>query len=283
MRRHLCVLSVAGIVGACGGGGGTPSSSSSPTSPTVAAPSAPVAAEYAISVSVGSRPARVSNVATSQATARAAINVEVTERRGTAGEIRRMLASLRKGPTTVYTEILDETALRAIVPGGSLTIPGSGRLSIPYVPRFPFTRDDQLIIDVQGEFRDAAGNTSSPTSPPVPVPADNIATCFASPNHLCLNNQRFQVDALVNGVRVTTMQRESDTEGRYVFEDLVLLAKVLNRCGLNSRFRVELSVNAARLAFTVFVTDTLVGETKSYLTGSASTPVIDSSAFATCP
>lgn len=280
--RRLSLWALASFVGlaaACGGGG----SPSTPASPTAAAPTAPVAAEYTISVTVGSRPARaLIAAAIPQATGRSALTIDIVERRSVQGEVRRIVATLRKGNQAVFTETLDDIALRALVSGGELTIPGGGRLSIPYTPRFPFTRDDQLTAEVQGEFRDAFGNTSTPASTPVPVPVDNVATCVADPNHLCLNNQRFQVDVLVNGARVTTMRRENDTDGRYEFEELVLIAKVLNACGLNSRYRVELAVNAARLPFTVFVTDTLAGLTKSYLTGSPSTPVIDE-AFATCP
>jgi hypothetical protein len=242
----------------------------------------PAAAEYAISVSVGNRPAQALAAATPQAMGRARVTIEVVERRGVQGEVRKLIASLRKGTTTVATETFDEAALRGMVPGGGLTIPGGGRLSIPYTPRFPFTRDDQIVIDVQGEFRDAAGNVSTPSSPPVPVPIDNIATCFADPNHLCLNNQRFQVDVLVNGTRVTAMRQDSDTDGRFEFDELILIAKVLNACGLNSHYRVELAVSAARLPFTVFVTDTLVGLTRSYLTSSAPL-VVDTEAFSTCP
>lgn len=276
--RRLCVFALLATATACGGGGS--GSSASPTSPTSAAP-APVAAEYSISVSVGNRPTQALGASTPMATGRASTTIEIIERRAVRGQVRRLIARLRKGTTTVATETLDEAALQGLVPGGSLTIPGGGRLSIPYTPRFPFTRDDEIIIDVEGEFLDASGNTTRPTSTPVPVPIDNIATCVASPNHLCLNNQRFQVDVLVNGARVTIMQRENDTDGRYVFEELVLIARVLNACGVTRFYRVELAVNLARLPFTVFVTDTLVGLTKSYTTAAA--PVTDTSAFATCP
>lgn len=279
MRRALRAMALLAVLPACGGGGG--GASASPTAPTSAAP--PAAAEFAISVSVGNRPARVQSAATPQATGRAAITIDIVERRSVQGEVRKLIASIKKRTVTVATETLEGATLRGMAPGGSLTIPGGGRLSIPYTPRFPFTRDDEITIEVEGEFVDAAGNTTKPTSPPVPVPIDNIATCEANPNHLCLTNQRFQVDVLVSGTRVTTMQRLNDTDGRYVFEDLELLVKVLNACGLNSRYRVELVVNALRLPFTVFVTDTLVGSTKSYITGSSLSPMIDESAFPTCP
>lgn len=279
MRRCLIGLALMIALPACGGSGG--GSSTTPTSPTSTAPAAAPAAEFEISVTVGNRPFQVQQVSDPQATGRADIVIEILERRNRQGQLRKLIARLRKRAETVATETLEEAALRLLAPGGSLTIPGGGRLSIPYQPRFPFTRDDEITVDIEGEFLDTAGNTTRPTSPPVAVPANNIATCVASPNHLCLNNQRFQVDVLVNGARVTTMQRENDTDGRYVFEDLVLIAKVLNACGLTNRYRVELIVNAPRLAFTVFVTDTLVGLTKTYVT--AGPPVTDPNAFATCP
>lgn len=279
MRRALHAMTLLAVLPACGGGGG--GAPASPTAPTTAAP--PAAAEFAISVSVGNRPARVQSATTARTTGRAAVTIDIVERRSVQGEVRKLLASLKKGTVTVATETLEGAALRGMAPGGSLTIPGGGRLSIPYTPSFPFTRDDEITIEVEGEFVDAAGNTTRPTSPPVPVPIDNIATCVADPNHLCLNNQRFQVDVLVNGARVTTMRRESDTDGRFVFEDLELLVKVLNACGLTSRYRVELLVNALRLPFTVFVTDTLVNSTMSYITGSSLSPVIYPSAFDSCP
>ena len=280
MRRGVIGLALMFVLPACGGGGG--GSSSTPTSPTSTTPPAATAAEFVISVSVGSRPARVQSVATPQATGKAAITIDIDERRGIQGEPLRLVSTWRNADQVVLTETLEGAALRALVPSGLLAIPGFGRLSIPRTPPFPFERGHQITVGVQGEFRDANGNTTTSTSPPVPVPVNNIATCVANPNHLCLNNQRFQVDVLVNGARVTTMQRESDTDGRYVFEDLVLIAKVLNACGLTNRYRVELIVNAPRLAFTVFVTDTLAGLTKSYVTGSSLSPLIDES-FATCP
>jgi len=275
MRRWVVGLALMVSLPACGGGGG---SSATPTSPTSAAPAAATAAEFAITVSVGSRPARVQSVATPQAMGKAAITIDIDERRGVQGEVLRLVSTWRNGDQVVLTETLEGAALRALVPSGLLAIPGFGRLSIPYTPPFPFERDHQITVGVQGEFRDANGNTTMPAGPPVPVPVNNIATCVANPNHLCLNNQRFQVDVLVNGTRVTTMQRLNDTDGRYVFEELELIAKVLNACGLTNRYRVELIVNSPRLAFTVFVTDTLVGLTKTYLT---TDPVFDS--FVTCP
>ncbi|MGE0862306.1 MAG: hypothetical protein AB7P34_00280 [Vicinamibacterales bacterium] len=280
MRRALPALVLLAVLPSCGGGGS--GSSSSPTAPTSAAP--PAAAEFAISVSVGSRPVRVQSVATPQATGKASITIDIVERRSVQGEVRKLIATLKKGTTTVATDTLEQAALRLLAPGGTLTIPGGGRLSIPYTPSFPFTRDDQITIDVEGEFVDVAGNTTKPTSPPVPVPVDNIATCVANPNHLCLNNQRFQVDVLVNGARVTTMQRLNDTDGRFEFDsNLSLLVKVLDGCGLNSRYRVELLVSALTQPFTVFVTDTLVSRTRTYVTGSSTFLLMDDSAFATCP
>lgn len=282
MRRCLIGLALMVALPACGGSGG--GSSTTPTSPTSAAPAAPTAAEFAISVSVGSRPARVQSVATPQAMGKAAITIDINERRGIQGEPLRLVSTWRNADQVVLTETLEGAALRALVPSGLLAIPGFGRLSIPYTPPFPFERGHQITLGVQGEFRDANGNTSTSTSPPVPVPVDNIATCVADPNHLCLNNQRFQVDVLVNGARVTRMARLNDTDGRFEFDDnLSLLVKVLNACGLNSSYRVELLVSALTQPFTVFVTDTLVGRTRTYVTPSASRALIDERAFDTCP
>jgi hypothetical protein len=66
--------------------------------------------------------------------------------------------------------------------------------------------------------------------------------------------------------------------------NLEMLIKVLNGCGLNSRYWVFFSAGT-NVEFTVTVTDTQTGATKTYSNAlnTAAPPVQDTSAFATCP
>ena len=210
----------------------------------------------------------------------------VSEANGVGGELRRMTAFIRNANALLLTETLEASQLRMLLGRDSLLIPGRGTLSIPYEPPpFGFDRADAITITVQGEFVDANGNASSPTSAAVPVPIAIIGTCLSSLFHLCLNNSRFQVDVLFNGVRANVLVRENDTDGRFELSALQLLVKVVNTCVVNNSYAVQVtSATVAAFAFSVFVTDTLIGTTKAYTSPSRPfTTINDTTAFATCP
>lgn len=287
--RALGGLALAiGLVG-CGGGGG--SGSATPPSPT--APTVPTAAAFSISAIVGTRPESAGALDArsgplDDVIVRATVFIEIVarERNNVSGSVVRAVLTLKGKGGTLLTETLDEAMLRAAAPGGSLTVPGGGSLTIPYKPGFRFDRNDEVTVEVSGDFRDANGNNSSASSSPAPVPVDRIATCLANPNHLCLTGQRFQTDVLINDQRTTTLTRISDTEGAFELGAARLIIAVINECVIRNSFAVRVTAaTAAAFAYTVFVTDTLAGGTRSYTNpaGRVPAPLIDSSAFATCP
>ena len=63
-----------------------------------------------------------------------------------------------------------------------------------------------------------------------------------------------------------------------------MMIKVLNGCGVNNRYWVFTGVTT-NVGWTMRVTDTLTNVTKIYSSpnGTASCPILDTNAFATCP
>ena len=105
--------------------------------------------------------------------------------------------------------------------------------------------------------------------------------------------------SLDNGYRVTALWRSAtasgvahaigltgDTGYFWFFDagNVEAIVKVLNACGLNSRYWVFAS-GLTNVEVTLRVTDTFNGITKTYLNplGTAFQPVQDTTAFATCP
>lgn len=286
LGRRLACLAIAATAG-CGGGGG-----STPTAPTTSAPAAPTAAAFSVAVTVGSRPARVAELDASgplddvRVRGTVQIDIVLSERNGVAGDVLKIVLTFKFKNGATVVETLDESALRPIAPGGSLRVPGGGSLTIPYTPTFQFGRSDEITVEAGGEFRDTNGNQSGATSAATPVPLDRIATCRASANHLCLTGQRFQVDAFINGERVTTISRVSDTEGAFEFGAARLVISVVSDCLIRNSYTVRVvAATAAAFAYTVYVTDTLVSSTKTYTNPAGTVPpaVEDLTAFSTCP
>jgi streptogramin lyase len=115
--------------------------------------------------------------------------------------------------------------------------------------------------------------------------------CVADAMTLCLNNGRFRVTAdwrtrdgsngQGRGVALT-----SDSGYFWFFEaaNVELVVKVLNGCGLNSRYWT-FAAGLTDVEVTLTVTDTLTGAVKTYANpqGTAFQPIQDTAAFATCP
>jgi virginiamycin B lyase len=115
--------------------------------------------------------------------------------------------------------------------------------------------------------------------------------CVADATTLCLNNGRFRVTAdwrtrdgsngQGRGVALT-----SDSGYFWFFEaaNVELVVKVLNGCGLNSRYWT-FAAGLTDVEVTLTVTDTLTGAVKTYANpqGTAFQPIQDTAAFAACP
>lgn len=122
---------------------------------------------------------------------------------------------------------------------------------------------------------------------PAPTPQGN---CVADATRLCLNQSRFQVEAMWhtpqgaagNGMAVPI----TDDTGYFWFfgsSNVEVVVKVLNACAPTSRFWV-FAGGLTNVGVEMKVTDTLTGEIRMYQNrvGAPFQPIQDTSAFATC-
>ncbi len=140
--------------------------------------------------------------------------------------------------------------------------------------------------------QNAAGNSpysneagAAPNATPLP--------CLASATALCVNNNRFQIevdwrvpDGTSGQGQAVPVPSAPDSGLFYFFSanNLEMLIKVLNACGLNSRYWVFFAATT-NVELGVTVTDTQNGKVKSYFNplNRPAPPVQDTDAFATCP
>lgn len=115
--------------------------------------------------------------------------------------------------------------------------------------------------------------------------------CVPSPGELCLQNGRFRVTAtwgdFTGGEGTATGVPFGDDSGLFWFFDdqnLELAIKVIDACSFNDRFWIY-AAGLTNLAITLQVEDTQhdVGWEHSNILGAPFPPVLDSSAFDTCP
>jgi hypothetical protein len=116
-------------------------------------------------------------------------------------------------------------------------------------------------------------------------------SCVPSATRLCLQNNRFSVT--INWQTTTSsgagqvVSFSTVDSGLFWFfssTNWEMMIKVLNGCGVNNRYWVFTGVTT-NVGWTMRVTDTLTNVTKIYSSpnGTASCPVLDTNAFATCP
>ncbi|MEM7351988.1 MAG: beta-propeller fold lactonase family protein [Acidobacteriota bacterium] len=116
--------------------------------------------------------------------------------------------------------------------------------------------------------------------------------CIAGPRTLCLNQDRFRVEAdwrdpAGQSGPGEVVPVESNDSGLFWFfspDNWELLVKVLDGCDFNERFWVFASATTD-VEYTLQVTDTRSGETVMYLNplGTAAPAITDTNALATCP
>ena len=115
-------------------------------------------------------------------------------------------------------------------------------------------------------------------------------SCTASPTTLCLNDDRFQVQAtFTTGGQSGTAQvveLTPDTGSLWFFNssNVEAVVKVLNGCGTNNRYWV-FAGGLTNVRTVITVTDTETGATRTYVNpqNTAFQPIQDTNAFATCP
>lgn len=114
--------------------------------------------------------------------------------------------------------------------------------------------------------------------------------CVTTSTSLCLNN-RFQVsidwrnfENVRGSGRVALAQGDSGVFWFFQSDNWELMMKVLDGCGVNNRYWVFFAATT-NVEFSVDVTDTLRGGTKTYINplGNSADAITDTAAFATCP
>lgn len=147
---------------------------------------------------------------------------------------------------------------------------------------------------VNGEFVVAWGSECAPSGAgySATISAREFRLACTDVDTLCLNESRFEVEvewtdfAGENGIG-QVVPFSSDDSGLFYFFDAdnwELLVKVLRGCNLNDHYWV-FSAATTDVEYTLRVTDTLTGQTRSYFNplGTAAEAVTDVTAFATCP
>ena len=118
-----------------------------------------------------------------------------------------------------------------------------------------------------------------------------VQTCALPISIACLVNNRFSVriDWKTRGGQSGAGQAIKYTDASALFwffgpDNIEVLLKVLNACSLSNTYWV-FAAATTDVEYTIFVTDTASGKTKTYFHagGSAAPAITDTSAFATCP
>ena len=116
--------------------------------------------------------------------------------------------------------------------------------------------------------------------------------CENGSDSICLNNDRFEArirwkdfDGNAGSGQVEPL--DSNDSGLFWFfarDNLEMLVKVLDGCGINDRFWI-FAAATTNVEYTLTVTDTETGEIREYLNtlGTSSPAITDTDAFATCP
>ncbi len=143
------------------------------------------------------------------------------------------------------------------------------------------------IADIEARLRTAA---------PAKLPARAeqpaaITGCTQSPTALCLNNNRFRVQATFDAgaagsgnAHVGTLTSDTGYLWFFSASNVEAVVKVLNGCGLNGKYWV-FAGGLTNVKVTITVTDTQTGLFRTYNNPAQTTfePVQDTSAFTTCP
>jgi len=143
---------------------------------------------------------------------------------------------------------------------------------------------DAAVLNVDGAFATSFAILSPYLNP-------SSATCTTTTTVACLVNNRFsiRIDWKRSGGETGQGQaiRYTDASALFLFfgpDNIEVLLNVLNACSLNNTYWV-FSAATTDVEYTIYVTDTANGKTKTYFHagGSPAPAITDTSAFATCP
>ena len=158
---------------------------------------------------------------------------------------------------------------------------GAGQkfFSFPYAPPPPFN-DIAVVMEglLEGDEEIDSADTTCSIVQRMP--------CNNNPTQACLSGKRFKVEVDIPtfngpGRRLSSNNREARFAfGNFNSPDLVV--QLLNRCSNNDHFWVFASASTS-VEFDLTVTDTFSGESRAYTNPGAFQPILDTSAFATCP
>jgi hypothetical protein len=138
--------------------------------------------------------------------------------------------------------------------------------------------------------RNAAGS-SAPSNDAFATTNSTPAVCVENAQTLCLSGGRFQVQTnwmTTDGMSgVGTAGEITPDTGFFTFfspQNVEVVVKVLNGCGLNSRYWV-FAGGLSNVQVVLRVTDSQTGVTRTYVNpqGTAFAPIQDTNAFSTCP
>ena len=166
------------------------------------------------------------------------------------------------------------TAYLDVANGGGLTGSQTPVLSI-----------NHATLDDAGRYRCRVTNPGGTTdSAPIQltVEPDLTGSCLDGPNTLCLLQNRFQAEVVINGSTGKALAY-SDLGGFFTRtnpDNVEVAVKVLDGVAINGRYWVFYG-SATSLAFTLTVTDTVTGASKTYQKDAGSfCGVADTNAFA---
>lgn len=172
-------------------------------------------------------------------------------------------------------------------PGGTIVLCGDRAASTPQRTNYGSGNGGASWTNLQTLFSSSPPKALGIRLDPTPLPT----SCTTDGNTLCLNNGRFRVQATYDTGRgqsgpAQVVKLTDETGYLWFFNstNVEVVVKVLNACSFNQRYWVYAAgLTDVRVVFAV--TDTQTGTVKTYINpqGRPFQPILDSSAFMTCP
>ncbi|HEV7508180.1 MAG TPA: hypothetical protein VGS07_25075 [Thermoanaerobaculia bacterium] len=172
-------------------------------------------------------------------------------------------------------------------PGGNIALCGDATASTPLHASYGSANGGSSWLNTQAMFSGNPPRVLGVRLDPTPT----ATTCTPSATAICLNNNRFRVEATFDTTDDQSGQAQAvkltDETGYLWFfssSNIEVVVKALNACSYNNRYWVY-SAGLTDVHVVLTVTDTETGAFKTYTNpqGRAFLPILDSSAFNTCP